>query len=171
MTLRHPVAFGMLTAGALVALGAALSPVPLVLRNTTPSIRLGFYRLSANPIQEGALVAFSAPESLRAYAPMASADLARDTIIKPILAGPGRRVCATAGRVEIDGVGTFDQAAADSRGNPLPQFDGCRQLGADEVFTVSTRVPNSLDSRYFGPIRISQIKGVYVPLWTPGFMQ
>jgi type IV secretory pathway protease TraF len=34
----------------------------------------------------------------------------------------------------------------------------------DELFVFSDRVPNSLDSRYFGPVSTRQVLGVYTRL-------
>jgi type IV secretory pathway protease TraF len=34
-----------------------------------------------------------------------------------------------------------------------------------ELWLVSTRVPNSWDSRYLGPIPLSQVRAVARPLW------
>ncbi len=39
-------------------------------------------------------------------------------------------------------------------------------MAADEYFVFSNRVPNSFDSRYFGPISRAAILGVYRPLVT-----
>ncbi len=39
-------------------------------------------------------------------------------------------------------------------------------MASDEYFVFSDRVPNSFDSRYFGPISRAAIIGVYRPLFT-----
>lgn len=45
----------------------------------------------------------------------------------------------------------------DSLGRPLPQISFCRKLKEGEFFMVSTRRPNSFDSRYFGVVKLNQI--------------
>jgi type IV secretory pathway protease TraF len=35
-----------------------------------------------------------------------------------------------------------------------------------ELWLVSTRLPNSWDSRYLGPITIAQVRAVARPIWT-----
>jgi type IV secretory pathway protease TraF len=48
----------------------------------------------------------------------------------------------------------------------LPHWDGCRTLQADELFLLMAAVPDSFDSRYFGPVSLSAVIGRLVPLWT-----
>ncbi len=43
---------------------------------------------------------------------------------------------------------------------------GRHVVGADEFWLVSTRVPNSWDSRYLGPFSRSQVRAVAWPVWT-----
>jgi len=43
---------------------------------------------------------------------------------------------------------------------------GSRALGSDEFFVFSSRIPNSFDSRCYGPIDRSQIESVRAPLIT-----
>jgi conjugative transfer signal peptidase TraF len=58
-------------------------------------------------------------------------------------------------------------ASVDSLGRLLPHPAWGRYIvGADELWLVSTRVPNSWDSRYFGPISTSQVWWVARPVWT-----
>jgi type IV secretory pathway protease TraF len=58
-------------------------------------------------------------------------------------------------------------AAVDGLGYPLPHVAWRRYLvAADEFWVVSTRVPNSWDSRYLGPIPTSQVRAVARPVWT-----
>ena len=40
----------------------------------------------------------------------------------------------------------------DRRGRPLPVWQGCRVVGADEVFVMNWQSADSLDGRYFGPV-------------------
>jgi type IV secretory pathway protease TraF len=48
----------------------------------------------------------------------------------------------------------------DSRGRPLPVWHDRHTLGTDEFFVFSDRIPNSFDSRCYGPIHHHQIETV-----------
>ena len=55
----------------------------------------------------------------------------------------------------------------DSRGRALPHVAWGRYVvGPDELWLISTRVPNSWDSRYLGPIPMSHVWLVARPGWT-----
>jgi type IV secretory pathway protease TraF len=56
--------------------------------------------------------------------------------------------------------------ARDRRGRELPVWQGCRTLGAGEIFLMNWDVQDSLDGRYFGPILKSSVIGRALPLWT-----
>ena len=51
--------------------------------------------------------------------------------------------------------------AQDSESRPLPRWRACRRLGEGEFFVFSNRIPNSFDSRYYGPVRREAIVGVF----------
>jgi type IV secretory pathway protease TraF len=58
-------------------------------------------------------------------------------------------------------------APVDSSGRPLPHSAwGRHVLAGNELWLMSTRVPNSWDSRYLGPFSTSQIRAVARPMWT-----
>jgi type IV secretory pathway protease TraF len=63
-----------------------------------------------------------------------------------------------------DGVQTPGRWAArlerDRRGAILPAWRECRVLEPDELFLLGD-TPGSYDSRYFGPVRRSEVVGVY----------
>ena len=45
-------------------------------------------------------------------------------------------------------------------------WEGCKVLEADEVFLLNPH-PRSIDGRYFGPIKIGDLGGTLVLLWSP----
>jgi conjugative transfer signal peptidase TraF len=151
-------------AAALAALGAAseaASGRPLLLINPTPSEPPGLYL--ANPVRPGVgqIIAFTAPAAAFPYADRRLAYLHRVPLLKAVAAGPGDQVCTRAGRLSINGRDRAGIALADGRGVRLPRWTGCRTLAADELFVFSSRVPNSFDSRYFGPVSAKAVIGVY----------
>jgi conjugative transfer signal peptidase TraF len=93
--------------------------------------------------------------------------------VQPVL----KRVVAIAGdvveigpeAVTVNGQRLPDSstAASDSLGRDLQHVAwGRHVVGLDELWLVSTRVPNSWDSRYLGPISTSQVWSVARPVWT-----
>ena len=89
--------------------------------------------------------------------------LHRLTILKEIAAGQGDVVCTQAGALTINGRWRAPVLERDPRGRQLPQWRGCRALAKDEFFVFSDRIPNSFDSRYYGPVKRAQIVGVFQP--------
>lgn len=145
--------------------GAAVGR-PVVLYNPSPSEPPGFYRLASVPPVPGRLIAFRVPEAGRAYADGHLAYVARNAILKEIAAGQGALVCEDGGKVSINGRVRGVVAATDRWGVPLPHWSGCQRLQNGQYFVLSNRIPNSFDSRYYGPVSVPELIGVYEPLWT-----
>jgi conjugative transfer signal peptidase TraF len=87
-------------------------------------------------------------------------------MLKAVAAGPGDSVCTAADHLVINGRDLAPIASRDGEGRALPRWTACRQLGPDELFVFSARVPNSFDSRYFGPVSRTAVMGVFNPLLT-----
>lgn len=156
--------FAGLVVGVAVALSAIVATAPQVLVNTTASEPEGLYRRTGDRPAVGRLVAFKVPAAAFPYADAHLAYLRRVPLLKSVAAGPGDQVCARDGRLVIAGRVRAPIAWADRQGRVLPHWQGCRRLGARELFVFSARVPNSFDSRYFGPIARQDVLGVYAPL-------
>lgn len=137
----------------------------LVLHNESPSEPEGLYARTLEAPAVGRLVTFIAPTTAAGYIDLHLPILRRTPVLKALAAGPGSFVCTASRRLVIDGQVKAPVAAKDQYGVPLPQWNGCRRLGAGEWFAYSDRVPNSFDSRYYGPIRTDQVIAVYRPLW------
>lgn len=136
---------------------------PLGLLNLSPSEPPGFYLRSNLPIAPNRLVAFHPPAVSRR---VGDGHLARyGSFLKRVGAVGGDKVCSDGHEAFINGVLAGGVVQTDADGRALPHWRGCKTLSDGEIFVLSNRVPNSFDSRYFGPIAVSQVIGVYRPLW------
>jgi conjugative transfer signal peptidase TraF len=164
----HPV----LTAGtgltALLAVFSMLFADRQIVINTSPSVAPGFYiRCSASP-RVGAIVDFRIPPAAQAYIFARTGNVGSNWyILKPIAAGPGDQVDTTGDWLVINGRRIAPMPpGTDHSARHLPVWRGNRALGSDEFFVFSGRIPNSFDSRCYGPIDRSQIESVRAPLVT-----
>ncbi len=87
-------------------------------------------------------------------------------ILKRVGAVGGQHVCVRRGLVHIDGRAIALTRARDGAGRPLAAWNGCRMLAPGEVFLFAAGSAASFDSRYFGPVGISALRGEAVRLWT-----
>ena len=87
-------------------------------------------------------------------------------LLKHVAALGGQRVCRVGAAVSIDGVTVGEALGHDRRGRPLPVWQGCTVLAADQVFLFNADRPDSLDGRYFGPLSRTTIVGRAQPIWT-----
>jgi conjugative transfer signal peptidase TraF len=146
------------------ASGPLAGPAPLGLINITPSEPPGLYARTQWTPALDRLIAFVPP---RAAGQVGDGRLARlHSFLKRVAAVDGDQVCSDGRVTRINGVFAGDVAQVDSLGRALPHWIGCRRLARNEVFVLSNRVANSFDSRYFGPVQLSAVIGVYRPIWT-----
>lgn len=156
-----------------LALGAlVLSPLaarsPALIWNASTSAPIGLYRVVADDDPAvGARVAWRPPSGLadwidgRGYVPRGV------PLLKPVAATGPSVVCRSGARVMIDGRPVAEARVRDRAGRPLPWWSGCRKLTSDEAFLLAPNVPDSLDSRYFGPVPRAELLGRVEPLWLP----
>jgi conjugative transfer signal peptidase TraF len=147
--------------------GAVARPTYQLRYNTSRSAPLGWYVIvPAHQVQVGAFVL--------ARPPLAAALLAEQRrylprnvpLLKRVAAAHGQLVCSTANALAIDRERVTRALTRDSLGRPLEAWKGCRHLAADELFLLNVDNAASFDSRYFGPIRRSDVVGQAIPLWT-----
>ena len=140
----------------------------VIVVNTSPSVAPGLYIRSGLAPGVGQVVDFRLPPAARAYVRVRTGRDGNDWyILKPIVAGPGDRVDTTGDQLVINGHAIASMPPSrDETGRPLPVWRGARVLGADEFFVFSSRIPNSFDSRCYGPITRRQIESVRRPLIT-----
>jgi conjugative transfer signal peptidase TraF len=140
----------------------------VIVINTSPSVAPGLYVRCAGPPAVGRIVDFRIPFLARPYVRGRTGCDGNDWyILKPIVAGPGDRVDTTGSSLIINGHPiSLMPPAHDSAGRRLPVWRDSRVLAPDEFFVFSARIPNSFDSRCYGPIPRRDIASVRSPLIT-----
>jgi conjugative transfer signal peptidase TraF len=147
---------------------SSVSITPKLIWNASASVPIGLYTVrTAADLGVTDLVTVDAPEPLasflgeREYLPRGV------PLMKRIAALPGQTVCRNGSSVSVDTIAMGEARwRADRRGRELPVWQGCRTLGASEIFLMNWDVRDSLDGRYFGPIPKNSIIGRALPLWT-----
>jgi conjugative transfer signal peptidase TraF len=133
--------------------------------NLSPSLRRGLYVLdrSAAPTRD-AIVTFQPPANAAALIAARHYLPHGVSLLKTVVALPGDAVCIDDVAFLVSGriVGLI--ARHDSAGRPLDSFRFCSVVSPGSAF-VSTAAPLSFDSRYFGPVPLSNLT-VAVPVWT-----
>jgi conjugative transfer signal peptidase TraF len=144
-----------------LTLACLVSTRPVLLFNQTPSEPPGLYIRTARSPTRGAVIAFKTPAPAFPYADKRMAFLHHRPLLKAVAAVGGDRVCTTGGELVVNGLARAPIAAVDRWGRALPHWIGCRRLNPSELFVFSARVPNSFDSRYYGPVPLGDVLGVY----------
>ena len=155
---------------ALLAASSLVISTKPILINDSPSLPEGlWYLMPGATVTPGKVIAFSPPETALPYVRRHLKRYLTQPLLKPVAAGAGARVC---GSVEegfsVDGKRLGVSQAHDSKGNAVTPWTGCHTLTANEFAVFSSRIPNSYDSRYYGPVSAENISGVYRPLWLWG---
>jgi len=165
------IARGRTLAITLVGVSAALSPeladrTPWLIWNASASVPVGLYAVeSASALRTGELVVVAPPEPLASFLAEGGYLPRGVPLMKHVAALAGQSVCRNALTVSIDAVTVGEARERDSRGRPLPVWQGCRVIAADEVFLMNAAA-DSFDGRYFGPLPTAPIIGRAAPLWT-----
>lgn len=164
----HPLLVAALLLLAALAVLSMLYADRQIVLNTSPSVPPGLYVRSTAAPAVGRLVDFRIPAVARNYVRSRTGYDGRDWyIIKPVAAGPGDRVDTAGDWLVINGQRIAPMPpAADDAGRALPAWRASRALRAGEFFLYSDRIPNSFDSRCYGPVLIDDIDAVRVPLVT-----
>ncbi|MGI9509905.1 MAG: S26 family signal peptidase [Geminicoccaceae bacterium] len=162
---RWFLAASVIAFAALLA-GPSLLNGPIILYPSSPSLPIGLYVRTFEQVETGKIVAFSMPDKAKRYQIERGHDVPPNFLfMKPIAAGPGDQVCNSFSGLFINGKRIAETVSHDSDGRLLPVWRQCRHLHHDEYFMLSTHIPNSFDSRYFGPVEGAEIAAVYRPLF------
>jgi conjugative transfer signal peptidase TraF len=162
----------MILLTALLAAAALLSsiaarPVPRFLWNASESVPIGLYRLQpTDRLFVTELVAIEPPEPFATFLAHGRFLPRGILMLKRVLALPGQTVCREELRITVDKTEMGVAREHDSRGRPLPVWQGCHVVADGEVFLMNWQSADSLDGRYFGALPASAIVGRAEPLWT-----
>ena len=129
---------------------------------------------SHQPIRPGMLVLLCLPPRVatfgrsRRYLPGGNCPGGMAPVGKPVFAVGGDTVVVSAGILARNGVPVpaSRALAVDAAGRPLTSLpDGTYPALRGNLRVLATRSPRSWDSRYFGPVPASGVRGILHPLW------
>ena len=169
MNTRQKILSAMLFGTSMIAFSSAAHPMPCLLWNASASVPVGFYAVHpADRLTAGELLV------VRPQAPLAQFMAVRRylalgvPLIKHVAALPGQIVCRSGFTITVNGIAEAQAFDRDARGRKLPVWQACRKIQSGEVFLMNAGVPDSFDSRYFGPVPDSTIIGSATPMCLPG---
>ncbi len=137
----------------------------LLLYNQSPSAPIGVYWVDDSAkVYVGDLVAARVPEPLRSLFVERGYLAENVPVVKRVVASEGDHVCLRGGAIYLNSDRLAEPLETDSLGRPMPVWRGCRVLQRDEYFLAMTDILASLDSRYFGPVRGSELIGRARPI-------
>ena len=167
MTRRLTILLFTAGAAALALSTIMAKPAKYYVWNASGSVPVGLYRLQpTGDLVVTQLVAVQPSEPLatflseRGYLPRGV------PMLKRVLALPGQIVCRDGLAISVDNIALGEARDSDSRGRPLPVWQGCRVIADGEVFLMNWQSADSLDGRYFGMLPTSAIMGRAEPVWT-----
>lgn len=157
-----------------VALGVLLASMSGTVRlNTTGSVPIGFYRVHQGvPVRRGMLALVCLPGALervgleRGYLGAGGCPDGAEPVLKPVAAVAGDTVEISAASVSVNGVLVVPAALSrDSAGRKLEAVPpGTYAVPEGAVWLLSGYNPRSWDSRYWGAVPTSGVRGDAEPL-------
>jgi len=167
VTGRVMILLTALSAATAVLSSIAARPVPRLLWNASESVPIGLYLLQpTDRLFVTELVAIEPAEPFATFLADGHFLPRGILMLKRVLALPGQIVCREELRITVDKAEMGVAREHDSRGRPLPVWQGCHVVADGEVFLMNWQSPDSLDGRYFGALPASAIVGRAQPLWT-----
>lgn len=157
-----------LTFGAVALVTSTMGEAtPSYIWNASKSVPIGLYRLQpADRLVVTELVAVQPPEPLASFLDLNGYLPIGVPMLKRVLALPGQTVCRKGLLISVDAIEMGEALSRDRRGRPLPVWQGCRVVGAGELFLMNWQSEDSLDGRYFGLVPQSSVIGKALPVWT-----
>jgi conjugative transfer signal peptidase TraF len=159
----------------ILACGRLLVDFQIGLSLTDSSSRPGLYRLIDAPIRRGELVAACLPDNVereglsRGYLRVGDCPAGAQAVLKIVGALGGDLLEVQSDRVFINGTTQLNSRvmSRDTANRPLPHVQwGRYSVASNEAWIFGFSNPRSWDSRYFGPVPVTAIRGVAEPLLT-----
>jgi conjugative transfer signal peptidase TraF len=166
--MRGRLATMIMTFGAVaLVLSTMGEATPTYIWNASKSVPIGLYQLlPAGRLAVTELVAVRPPEPLATFLDLNGYLPIGIPMLKRVLALQGQMVCRKGLTIFVDGIDMGNALSRDSRGRPLPVWQGCHVVEADEIFVMNWQSEDSLDGRYFGFVPNTSVIGKALPLWT-----
>lgn len=150
---------------AVLAVASRFGFTPVLVWNASASAAIGLYRIETRAARIGDFVLVNPDTGLEAFI-VARGYLPENTpLLKRVAALSGVRICREDIATFIDGSPVAEALRVDSEGRAMPVWQGCLSLQDDEIFLLNAP-QNSLDGRYFGATKITQVIGVAIPVLT-----
>jgi conjugative transfer signal peptidase TraF len=144
-----------------------IHPQKKLIWNTSASAPIGLYRVvPTDHIDVTDLAVVMPPSDIASFLDQRRYLPKGVPLLKRVLALGGTEVCRHGGTVTAYDAVYGEALERDSRGRPLPAWQGCVTLRKDQAFFMNWDVPDSLDGRYFGPLPLSTVIGRAVSVWT-----
>jgi len=156
----------ILSVAAVTAIGisSAISFAPKLVWNDSASAPIGLYRIGNTAPETGDFV-LVAPSSAAAELIKARHYLPPGMpLIKRVAALPGDEICREKLTIFVNGIDVANAQKKDSVGREMPSWSGCYSLQNDQVFLLNEH-EQSLDGRYFGATKLSDVIGVAIPVF------
>ncbi len=145
--------------------------------NETSSVPVGIWRVIplAGGIGRGQIVSICPPPNAAFLEAQARGYLSKgrcpgglEPMLKPVAGIGGDVIEQTPGGLVLNGqlLPNTLALATDGYGRPLARSQEARLVVKnDEAYLISIATERSFDSRYFGPLPLTAIKGLAVPVW------
>jgi conjugative transfer signal peptidase TraF len=167
---------GVLGVGLGLALGVGVAAALGLRINDSGSLPRGIYRVSSGRLTRGSCILVCSPATAgrlalsRGYLHPGNCPGGVMPLGKMVLGVGGDLVAVGRDAITVNGVPVPRSASRDrdEQGRALPTMVGrVFRLAPDQVWLYAPH-PRSFDSRVFGPVSVSAIRGVLVPVWTEG---
>ena len=163
--------------GAILIVGSAalMRSQSLIITLTDSSCPIGIYRLVSKSFARGDLVEACLPDPIadygiaRNYLAPGDCPNGAEPVVKLVGATEGDRVDLSADQIRVNGFPLPNSATlpTDNRGRPAQSVArGTHATRSNQVWLFGLHDPRSWDSRYFGPVPISAVRGSLQPVFT-----
>lgn len=166
MSMRAVIIVAMLGCAVLAVAPAWIDHRPHFIWNASASVPVGLYRVEpVDRIAVSDIAVVMPPQPLASFLAERQYLPNGVPLLKRVLALKGTAVCRQGTAIIIHGVTVGLARERDSRGRPLPAWQGCRVIADGEVFLMNRDAADSFDGRYFGPVPLTSVIGRATPVW------